>query len=145
MRSWIGRSPAVADLGSVFRRAVSWLPAGFIAIVDVVEDAPRQFGSTEHLSSEAVAAYVDGELRMNAHLRAARHLALCPQCAGEVEYQSRARAALRDAPPIRIPAALLGQLAQIPECPEDCPCAESTSALPSEVADGVTQHHRRRR
>ncbi|EUA50245.1 hypothetical protein I552_1181 [Mycobacterium xenopi 3993] len=66
--------------------------------------APRQFGSTEHLSTEAIAAFVDGELRMNAHLRAAHHLSLCAQCAAEVEDQSRARAALRDSQPIRIPA-----------------------------------------
>lgn len=47
----------------------------------------RRFGSTEHLASEAVAAYVDGELRMNAYLRAAEHLAVCPECAAEVEAQ----------------------------------------------------------
>lgn len=33
---------------------------------------PRQFGSTEHLASEAIASYVDGELRMNAYLRASQ-------------------------------------------------------------------------
>ena len=60
------------------------------------------------LSIEAIAAFVDGELRMNAHLRAAHHLSLCPQCAAEVDDQSRARAALRDSHPIRIPSTLLG-------------------------------------
>ena len=53
---------------------------------------PRQFGSTEHLSTEAIAAFVDGELRMTAHLRAAHHLSLCPECAAEVEAQRQARA-----------------------------------------------------
>ena len=51
---------------------------------------PRQFGSTEHLSIEALAAFVDGELRMTAHLRAAHHLSLCPECALEVDAQRQA-------------------------------------------------------
>ncbi|WP_156690203.1 anti-sigma E factor RseA [Mycobacterium sp. Marseille-P9652] len=102
------------NLGHVFRRAFSWLPAQFASQSDAPV-GPRQFGSTEHLSVEAVAAFVDGELRMNAHLRAAHHLSLCPQCAAEVEGQSRARAALRDSHPIRIPSTLLGMLADIPQ------------------------------
>ena len=93
----------MVDRGHVFRRAFSWLPAQFASQSDAPVGAPRQFGSTEHLSSEAIAAFVDGELRMNAHLRAAHHLSLCPQCAAEVDDQSRARAALRDSHPIRIP------------------------------------------
>ncbi|OBG96071.1 RNA polymerase subunit sigma-70 [Mycobacterium sp. E1715] len=102
------------DRGHLFRRAFSWLPAQFASQSDAPVGAPRQFGSTEHLSVEAIAAFVDGELRMNAHLRAAHHLSLCPQCAAEVDGQSRARAALRDSHPIRIPSALLGMLAEIP-------------------------------
>ncbi len=50
-------------------------------------DGGRPFAATEHLAAEAVAAYVDGELRMNAHLRAARHIAACAECAAEVEAQ----------------------------------------------------------
>jgi hypothetical protein len=57
---------------------------------------PR-FAPTEHLASEAIAAYVDGELRMNPYLRAAEHLARCPECAAEVEAQQQARVALRQA------------------------------------------------
>jgi hypothetical protein len=105
--------------GHVFRRAFSWLPAQFASQSDAPVGAPRQFGSTEHLSVEAIAAFVDGELRMNAHLRAAHHLSLCPQCAAEVEDQSRARAALRDSQPIRIPSNLLGLLSEIPHYPDD--------------------------
>ncbi len=108
------------DRGHVFRRAFSWLPAQFASQSDAPVVAPRQFGSTEHLSVEAIAAFVDGELRMNAHLRAAHHLSLCAQCAAEVDDQSRARAALRDSRPIRIPSTLLGLLADIPyESPDD--------------------------
>ena len=108
----------MADPGHVFRRAFSWLPSQFASPSDAPVGTPRQFGSTEHLSTEAIAAFVDGELRMNAHLRAAHHLSLCPQCAGEVEGQRQARAALRDSRPIRVPTELLGTLARIPHQPD---------------------------
>lgn len=108
------RSAVMADAGHVFRRAFSWLPAQF-ASQSNEPVGPRQFGSTEHLSTEAVAAFADGELRMTAHLRAAHHLSLCPQCAAEVEAQKQARAALRDSRPIAIPNSLLGLLSQIPQ------------------------------
>jgi hypothetical protein len=104
----------MADPGHVFRRAFSWLPAQFASQSDSPV-GPRQFGSTEHLSTEAVAAFADGELRMTAHLRAAHHLSLCTQCAAEVEAQRQARAALRDSRPIAIPTSLLGLLSQIPQ------------------------------
>ena len=76
----------MADPGDVFRRAFSWLPAQF-ASQSSEPVGPRQFGSTEHLSTEAIAAFVDGELRMTAHLRAAHHLSLCPECSAEVDAQ----------------------------------------------------------
>lgn len=104
----------MADPGHVFRRAFSWLPAQFASQSDAPV-GPRQFGSTEHLSTEAIAAFVDGELRMTAHLRAAHHLSLCTLCAGEVEAQRQARSALRDSRPIAIPTSLLGLLSQIPQ------------------------------
>jgi hypothetical protein len=110
---------AMVERGHVFRRAFSWLPAQFASQSDAPVGAPRQFGSTEHLSTEAIAAFVDGELRMNAHLRAAHHISLCPECAAEVDGQRRARAALRDSHPIKIPSTLLGLLSQIPHCPPD--------------------------
>ena len=111
----------MAERRHVFRRAFSWLPAQFASQSDAPVGAPRQFGSTEHLSIEAIAAFVDGELRMTAHLRAAHHLSLCAQCAAEVDDQSRARSALRDSDshPIRIPTGLLGLLSEIPHSPVD--------------------------
>ena len=109
----------MVERGHVFRRAFSWLPAQFASQSDAPVGAPRQFGSTEHLSIEAISAFVDGELRMNAHLRAAHHISLCPECAAEVDGHRRARAALRDSHPIRIPSTLLGLLSQIPHCPPD--------------------------
>ncbi len=109
----------MVERGHLFRRAFSWLPSQFASQSDAPVGAPRQFGSTEHLSTEAIAAFVDGELRMSAHLRAAHHISLCSECAAEVDGQRRARAALRDSNPIRIPSTLLGLLSQIPNCPPD--------------------------
>ena len=128
------------ERGHVFRRAFSWLPAQFASQSDAPVGAPRQFGSTEHLSVEAIAAFVDGELRMNAHLRAAHHLSLCPQCAAEVDDQTRARAALRDSLPIRIPSTLLGMLADIPYGPD-----EDTAVPVSDPRDREARRQRKRR
>jgi hypothetical protein len=137
----------MADRGEVFRRAFSWLPAQFASQSDAPMGAPRRFGSTEHLSIEAVAAFVDGELRMNAHLRAAHHLSLCPECAAEVDDQSRARAALRDSQPIRIPRELLGLLSEIPYYPpqKDAEDAEDAGARSDRCVDRDLRDQRKRR
>lgn len=95
---------------------------------------PRRFGSTEHLASEAIAAYVDGELRMNAYLRAAQHLSLCPECAAEVDAQQQARIALRRAASdVSMPSSLLGLLSQIPRCHHP----EPDSAPHRDTAPGI--------
>nr|WP_233425449.1 hypothetical protein [Gordonia otitidis] len=75
---------------------------------------PRRFASTEHLAPEAVAAFVDGELGMTAHVRATHHLALCRECMDAVDAQLDARTLLRDSGTVAMPADLLGQLSQIP-------------------------------
>ena len=103
----------MVEPGHVFRRAFSWLPTQFASQSDGPV-GPRRFGSTEHLSVEAIAAFVDGELRMSAHLRAAHHLSLCPECADQVDAQGQARSALRDSCAVAIPNSLLGALSQIP-------------------------------
>jgi anti-sigma factor RsiW len=72
------------------------------------------FGAGDHLATEVVAAYVDGELRMTAYLRASQHLAVCAECAAEVEAQQQARVALRQAHPVCAPSTLFAALAQIP-------------------------------
>jgi hypothetical protein len=77
---------------------------------------------------------------MNAHLRAAHHISLCPACAKEVEDQSRARAALRDSRPIRIPSTLLGMLSQIPHSPPD-----DAAELSDPFADGSPRDRRKPR
>jgi len=125
----------MADPGHVFRRAISWLPSQFASQTDAPV-GPRQFGSTEHLSTEAIAAFVDGELRMNAHLRAAHHLSLCPQCAGEVEGQRQARAALRDSRPIRVPTELLGTLGRIPHQSDESIDGGCAAGAADELANG---------
>ncbi|MGU3497349.1 anti-sigma E factor RseA [Mycobacterium sp. C31M] len=131
----------MADPGDVFRRAFSWLPTQF-ASQSSEPVGPRQFGSTEHLSPEAIAAFVDGELRMTAHLRAGHHLSLCPLCANEVDAQRQARSALRDSCQIAIPTALLGLLSQIPDRDPPEPATEQD---PQRVADGVARSRRKRR
>jgi hypothetical protein len=136
-----GRERVMVDPGDVFRRAFSWLPAQFASQSDAPV-GPRRFGSTEHLSVEAVAAFVDGELTMKSHLRAASHLSLCPQCAAEVEAQGQARSALRDSCPIVVPSALLGMLSQIPHRPPPDPPADEQQ---QQFADGTMRARRKRR
>jgi hypothetical protein len=123
----------MVDPGHVFRRAFSWLPSPFASQSDA-PIGPRRFGSTEHLSTEAIAAFVDGELRMSAHLRAAHHMSLCAQCSSEVDAQGQARAALRDSCPIIVPTSLLGALSQIPHCaPPDPPVEDVASQFAADV------------
>jgi anti-sigma factor RsiW len=131
----------MVDPGHVFRRAFSWLPAQFASQSDTPV-GPRRFGSTEHLSTEAVAAFVDGELRMTAHLRAAHHLSLCPECATEVDAQRQARTALRDSCPIVVPSALLGMLSQIPDHARPEPPAQPDQP---QLAAGAQRGRRKRR
>jgi Putative zinc-finger len=131
----------MVDAGDVFRRAFSWLPAQFASQSDAPV-GPRRFGSTEHLSIEAVAAFVDGELTMKSHLRAASHLSVCPDCAAEVEAQGQARSALRDSCPIVIPTALLGMLSQIPHIPPPDPPVEAED---QQFADEAMRARRKRR
>lgn len=135
----------MVDRGHGFRRAFAWLPSQFASQSDAPVGAPRRFGSTEHLSPEAIAAYVDGELRMTAHLRAAHHLSLCHQCAAEIDAQSQAREALRDSRPVTMPSGLLGLLSQIPSSTDDDAVAQPASGLTDQLADGSTRDRRKRR
>lgn len=133
----------MVDPGDVVRRALSWLPASFASQSDAPVGAPREFRSTEHLSAEAIAAFVDGELRMKAHLRAAHHLSMCPQCVAEIESQSQARAALRESRPVSMPSTLMGLLTQIPQSTpaEPTPPPRPADSLP----DDATRARRKRR
>ena len=132
----------MVDPGDVFRRALSWLPSNFVSIDEAAMCAPRQFSSTDHLSIEAIAAYVDGELPMKAHLRAGSHLSLCQQCAAEVEAQGQTRAALRESRPVTMPSTLMGLLSQIPESTPEEPSPRPDDDQPG---DGMPRGRRKRR
>jgi anti-sigma factor RsiW len=69
----------------------------------------------DHLSAEAVAAYVDGELAERPFDRATRHLATCPECAAQVVAQAQARSALRSARCPRLSSSLMSTLRSIPQ------------------------------
>jgi anti-sigma factor RsiW len=69
----------------------------------------------DHLSSDAIVAYVDDELAPGPHLRATQHLSQCPECAAQVVAQGQARAALRTAGCPSLPSSLLSSLRSIPQ------------------------------
>ncbi|WP_106848472.1 zf-HC2 domain-containing protein [Blastococcus sp. Marseille-P5729] len=68
-----------------------------------------------HLSTEAISAYVDGELAAGARARAARHIATCFECAYAVGVQQQAKDTLScGCDGVDVPATLLSRLGQIP-------------------------------
>lgn len=138
------REQVMVDPGHVFRRALSWLPSNFVSQNDAPVGSPRQFNSTEHLSTEAIAAFVDGELQMKAHLRAGHHLSICAQCAGEVEAQGQARSALRDSRPVSMPSSLMSLLSAIPQSTPD-ETLHTPPSLTEQLADDTTRSRRKRR
>ncbi|ALA67051.1 anti-sigma factor family protein [Corynebacterium lactis] len=69
------------------------------------------FLSTEHLGTEAIAAFVDGELSATAERRAQAHLLACPECRREVARQRQAAKRLRDSEALHIPPELRARLA----------------------------------
>ncbi len=69
----------------------------------------------DHLSAEAVAAYVDGELDDRPYDRATRHLATCGECAAQVVAQGQASAALQSARCPSLPSSLMKSLRSIPQ------------------------------
>ncbi|PRQ12294.1 hypothetical protein C1Y63_01690 [Corynebacterium sp. 13CS0277] len=83
----------------------------------------KRFASVEHLSTEAVAAFVDGELTPGATHRAKVHLVHCAECRGDVAAQRRAAAALRQAheddEAICAPRSLVARLTNIAEDPAE--------------------------
>lgn len=72
--------------------------------------ARETFLSTDHLSTEAAAAYVDGRLPHAGEIRAQSHLARCTQCRQDVDDQREARRVLRGSGPIQMPPELLQRL-----------------------------------
>ncbi len=98
----------------------------------------REFASVEHLSLEAVAAFVDGELSDTACHRARVHLVHCPECRAEIERQRGASEWLRGSnigEDVRAPHDLLARLAGIASGPAGSgPDAEAT---PTPMPEGL--------
>lgn len=69
----------------------------------------------DHLSPEAVVAFVDDELDDGPFLRATRHLDSCPECVTQVAAQGQARSALRSAECPSLPLSLMSSLFSIPD------------------------------
>lgn len=76
---------------------------------------PQRFAPTDHLSSEAVAAFADDRLPPSARDRALKHLGQCRECMEELHVQRSARYALRHSGPIRMPGSLADKLAHLAE------------------------------
>ena len=88
----------------------------------------RHFSSTDHLSPEAVAAYVDNELSTAAYRRAQQHLAQCPECQDEVAAQRGASERVRGScgEDVRAPSSLVAKLSGLTKA--ECGGAESGEA-----------------
>lgn len=85
------------------------------AMTSALASAAAEVRAEGHLATDAVVAFVDGELSLSAHERAARHLANCHMCTAEVAAQRQASTAVRDAGAPAVPQALLAALHNIPQ------------------------------
>ncbi|AVM65605.1 hypothetical protein C3V38_15720 [Dietzia sp. oral taxon 368] len=97
----------------------------------------EQFLSTDHLSIEAAAAYVDGRLPEAGQSRADAHLARCADCRREVEGQREARHALRGSGPIHMPRELLERLRNLEDPAATAPARDddrSRTPAPAETS-----------
>lgn len=92
----------------------------------VAQPQPGEFAPTEHLSSEAVAAFADERLPTAARDRALKHLGQCPECMDALQVQRSARYALRHSGPIPMPGTLAERLAHIAE--ESPRCSNSSDS-----------------
>ncbi|WP_367614878.1 zf-HC2 domain-containing protein [Corynebacterium stercoris] len=91
------------------------------------------FASTEHLSAEAVAAFVDEELSPSAARRAQDHIAQCPECHDEVVAQRGAAERVRGCQDeVRAPRSLVDRLAQLRD--EDVPAGRKCAIKPPRPA-----------
>lgn len=99
-----------------------------------------KFASTDHLSAEAVAALVDGELAPAAERRAKAHLAQCTECLADVISQQRAAERLRRdsaADAVHAPSSLVERLACLAEADS------ADQAAPAAQAGGRAERPRR--
>lgn len=76
--------------------------------------------SETHLSTEAMSAYVDGELGAVAHERAANHIRTCFECANAVAIQRQAKDSLmHNFGDCDVPTNLMSRLGRIPFSADD--------------------------
>jgi hypothetical protein len=85
----------------------------------------------DHLTLDAIVAYVDDELGPGPYGRATRHVGHCEECRTQVAAQRQARAALRTAGGPQLPSSLLSALRSIPEH-TDLPGAQADLAVTSD-------------
>src|SRR5262249_7595768 len=85
------------------------------AMTAALASAAAEVRAEGHLATDAIVAFVDGELSLSAHERAARHLANCNMCTAEVAAQRQASTAVRHAGAPAVPQALLAALHDIPQ------------------------------
>jgi len=113
-----------------------------------VTGARRRFTVTvpnwgsDHLSTEAVVAYVDDELAPGPRDRADQHLAACRECAAQVAAQNGARSALRTAETPCLPSSLLSMLRSIPQDAELPPPPAGLAVGPDGQLVNVLRHDR---
>ncbi|MGI5127620.1 anti-sigma factor family protein [Pseudonocardia sp. CA-107938] len=95
---------------------------------------------SDHLSTEAVVAFVDDELAPGPRERAVRHLDACRECAAQVAAQNRARSALRTAETPCLPSSLLSSLRAIPQATELPPPPAGLAVGPDGQLVNVLRH-----
>ncbi|MDO4910497.1 MAG: anti-sigma factor [Corynebacterium sp.] len=98
----------------------------------------KKFCPSEHLSTEAIAAFVDGELPHVAMHRARVHLVHCKECAHEVRVQREASARLRegDGAVPSIPEHLMSRLTSMAEwCPSGPGVEDTANPRPQSFLD----------
>lgn len=98
--------------------------------------------SVDHLSPEAVAALVDGELSTKAEHRAKVHLVHCNDCRDEVRRQREAAERLRDDCGLKASGSLIERLTRIPAEMQPRPAKTSRFGVdgcrrPETIIDGV--------
>lgn len=74
-----------------------------------------EFFSTDHLSPDAVVAFVDDALPAHVRIRVERHIAQCPECCAMVAAQRDAQETIRAAEAVGTPGSLREKLARIPD------------------------------
>lgn len=144
-------------LGSAYSGEERTRRRWFVSAMQKLPKRRKEFASIEHLSPEAVAAYVDQELTPAAVRRAENHLIACPECRGEVERQCRAAAALQACSQVdstlHAPSDLIAKLAGIEaSCPQgpkaclppDAPDRERIKALFHTHLSGIAGRMRKK-